>query len=227
MLGKWLTMFFVVTMSHISYANVSTENVKSEIKSKIEAGLPACANIKEVPLPKQARSFIKRCGGIITTTVRKKMYNLSSPVVKLNCSDFSGNTFEYTSVLSGTVNALAIKDKQRSGSSLLKEDTSTKLIDINELRGIPLCAPPDDYSYSFSRNVNSGVLYESYLRQNYAVRRGDMVTVLAKVGGIKISTRALAIENGYNGNLCKLRNVGSRKSFSARIVGFNEVEVVR
>ncbi len=63
------------------------------------------------------------------------------------------------------------------------------------------------------------------VRQPLAVHRGEVVTVLARAGGIRIRTNARAREEGSVGELVAVESLLNRSTYYARVSGTREVEV--
>jgi flagella basal body P-ring formation protein FlgA len=58
-----------------------------------------------------------------------------------------------------------------------------------------------------------------------AVRRGDLVTLLAEAGGLRITTRGEAREEGRPGQVVRVRNLASEREVYGRVVNGNTVRV--
>ena len=63
------------------------------------------------------------------------------------------------------------------------------------------------------------------LRQPLVVHRGEVVTVLARAGGIRIRTNARARDDGSVGELVAVESLLNRSTYYARVSGVREVEV--
>jgi flagella basal body P-ring formation protein FlgA len=63
------------------------------------------------------------------------------------------------------------------------------------------------------------------LRQPLAVHRGEVVTVVARAGGVRIRTNARAREEGSVGELVSVESLLNRSTYYARVSGTREVEV--
>lgn len=66
---------------------------------------------------------------------------------------------------------------------------------------------------------------EAYLANPMLVNNGDMVTVLADNGRIRITTQGVAKEDGDRGQWIRILNLTSNKLFTARVVGPGTVRV--
>jgi flagella basal body P-ring formation protein FlgA len=63
------------------------------------------------------------------------------------------------------------------------------------------------------------------VHETLMVRRGQVVTVYSRCGGVQIRTTGRAKENGSHGELIPIETIGSRESFHARVSGHQEVEI--
>jgi flagella basal body P-ring formation protein FlgA len=63
------------------------------------------------------------------------------------------------------------------------------------------------------------------LTRRSLIRKGQIVEVAAIDGTLTITTKALAMENGAAGDTVKLRNLESKKDFSALVVAEARAQV--
>jgi flagella basal body P-ring formation protein FlgA len=83
-----------------------------------------------------------------------------------------------------------------------------------------------DRSYIFTRAISGGRLLTWHdLARRPLVRKGQLVEVSAVDGLLSITMKALALENGAQGDLVTVRNPESRKDFSAVVIDENHVQV--
>ncbi len=81
--------------------------------------------------------------------------------------------------------------------------------------------------HEYSRDIFPGKpLKWTDLIERSLVRKGDVVEVSAVDGLLAITMRAIAREDGSDGDLILLRNIDSSKEFSARVIGESRVEVI-
>jgi flagella basal body P-ring formation protein FlgA len=89
-----------------------------------------------------------------------------------------------------------------------------------------LPASAGDRSYVFVRAVAAGrALTWRDISRRPLVRKGELVEVSAVDGLLLVTLKALAMENGAQGEIVTLRNPESRKNFSAIVVDENRVQV--
>ncbi len=78
----------------------------------------------------------------------------------------------------------------------------------------------------FSRGVPAGRLISWHdLAKKALVRKGDVVEVTIADGLLQITMKALALQNGANGDTVTVRNPDSHKDFSALVIAENHVQV--
>ena len=58
------------------------------------------------------------------------------------------------------------------------------------------------------------------------VQRWQEVKIIAEVGGVVVSTRGKALENGRRGDIIRVKNISSNKKVDAKVVAPNQVKVV-
>jgi len=83
-----------------------------------------------------------------------------------------------------------------------------------------------DQTFLFARGVNSGrVVTWRDIARRPLVRKGDMVEVSAAEGNLSITMKAIALQSGAQGEAVTLRNLESRKDFTAFVIDENHVQV--
>lgn len=89
-----------------------------------------------------------------------------------------------------------------------------------------LPAAVGDGSFIFTRAIHPGrlVTWRDIARRPL-VRKGDLVEVSAADGPLSITMKALALQSGANGEAVTVRNLESRKDFTAFVIDENRVQV--
>lgn len=89
-----------------------------------------------------------------------------------------------------------------------------------------LPATVGDSSYIFARAINPGriVTWHDVARRPL-IRKGDVVEVTAADGMLAVSMKALALQSGAQGEAVTLRNLESRKDFTAFVTDENRAQV--
>lgn len=204
------------------------DTVKSDIVRNYAQVMPDCVDVKGVRLPDDFKDFVKGCRGHVVTNVKKRLYNISSPEITASCDDFDGDDFRTNVEVLGSADVVVSQRKLKSSTILDKSMMGLKKVGISEINGDILCKIPSDYSYTLKRNVNSDdIVYESYIRQSYAIRRSQLVDVTAEsLGGIIVKTQAKATSNAYINDIVNVVNLSSHRFFKVRVTGYNEAEVI-
>lgn len=110
---------------------------------------------------------------------------------------------------------------------------STFDVSLLEVRRVDLLRERDalpatvgDRSYAMARAVGPGrmLTWHDVVRRPL-VRKGNLVDVSAADGQLLITMKALAMENGSQGDTVTVRNPQSRKDFAAMVVDENRVQV--
>jgi len=89
-----------------------------------------------------------------------------------------------------------------------------------------LPAAVGDRSFIFARAVPAGrMLTWRDIARRPLVRKGELVEVAAVEGPLVVTMKAVAMENGAQGDTVTVRNAESRKDFAAMVVSENRVQV--
>lgn len=112
-----------------------------------------------------------------------------------------------------------------AGATFEPSELETRRVDmLRERDALP--AIVGDHSYSFTRAVNAGrVLTWRDISRRPLVKKGNVVEVSAGDGQLLITMKALALENGAEGEMVTVRNQESRRDFAAMVVDENRVQV--
>jgi len=89
-----------------------------------------------------------------------------------------------------------------------------------------LPATVGDQTFAFSRAVNAGrVVTWRDISRRPLVRKGDVVEVTASEGMLSVTMKAMALQNGGQGEAVTFRNLESRKDFTAFVIDENRAQV--
>ncbi len=101
----------------------------------------------------------------------------------------------------------------------------TRRVDLLRERDA-LPAAVGDRSFNFVRGVQAGrLLTWRDIARRPLVKKGEMVEVSAADGQLVLTMKALAMQNGAHGEVVTVRNLDSKKDFSAFVVDENRVQV--
>jgi flagella basal body P-ring formation protein FlgA len=101
----------------------------------------------------------------------------------------------------------------------------TRRVDVLRDRDV-VPASVGDRNFIFTRSVQAGRLLTWHdLGRRPLVRKGDLVEVTANEGLLALNMKALALQNGALGEAVTVRNLDSRKDFTAFVIDENHVQV--
>lgn len=76
------------------------------------------------------------------------------------------------------------------------------------------------------RPIQEGdVIFADHVQAPLLVRRGELITVVARGGGIRVRTQARAREDGAQGDLVQLESLETRERYDAQVIGPKEAAV--
>ena len=77
-----------------------------------------------------------------------------------------------------------------------------------------------------TRNITPGQpIDEQYVRSPRLVKRGDVVDVISRSGGVQVRTKGRARDEGGDGDLINVELLSDRRSLLARVSGLQQVEI--
>ena len=101
----------------------------------------------------------------------------------------------------------------------------TRRVDsLREREALPATAGSDDYVLVRQTPANRMLTWQDLVRRPL-VRKGDIVDVVASEGGLIVTMKAQAVENGVRGDTVTVRNLETRKDISGQVVAEDRVEV--
>lgn len=112
------------------------------------------------------------------------------------------------------------------GQSIDRSLVVAQKLDVLRERESLLAAEVDPTIYNLAQSVAPGrPLTRRDVSERPVIHKGEVVDVVARQGAFAIRMKALALENGIARELIKMRNLESRKDFTAEVVNENQVEV--
>ena len=124
------------------------------------------------------------------------------------------------------VPALVAATNLARGQVLTERDLTLATIPYAQAKG-SFTAPEIAVGQTLKNNLAAGEpLRDRYLAKSVVVRRGDMVTIVAQQGGLRVTASGQARQDGALGETISVVNVNSKKVITARVIGPNQVEIV-
>lgn len=72
---------------------------------------------------------------------------------------------------------------------------------------------------------SDSIVYTDLVQSPILVKRGEVITVGAASGGIRVRTSAKAVQEGSHGDLIQVETLDSKQKFNVRVVGLREAAV--
>ena len=118
-----------------------------------------------------------------------------------------------------------VRQPLTSGATIDRTLLESRRVDaIRERDVVPVTV--GDSSFIFLRGVDTGhYLTWHDIGRRPLVRKGDLVDVTASEGALSITMKALAKQNGAQGEAVTMMNLESRKDFTAIVVDENHVQI--
>jgi len=111
------------------------------------------------------------------------------------------------------------------GSNFDPNQLDTRRVDVLQQRDT-VAAGSTETDFTYATSVTAGrMLTWRDLTRRSLIRKGQIVEVSAIDGMLTITTKALAMENGAAGDTVRLRNIESKKDFSALVVAEARAQV--
>jgi flagellar basal body P-ring formation protein FlgA len=113
----------------------------------------------------------------------------------------------------------------KRGDAVVLAGLETRRVDtLRERDSLPLAVAGTDYV--FARDVAAGrpLQWRDVIRRSL-VHRGQLVEVVASDGTLVITMKALAMQDGSHGDAVRVRNIESKREFTARVTAENRAEV--
>lgn len=113
------------------------------------------------------------------------------------------------------------------GEVLKPDDLTTASGEITGVLLSPLPTMAEVTGAETLRDIAAGeTLTAALVRVPPAVVSGQMVTVVARIGGVSVESRAIAAQRGVLGQIIRLVNPDSRRRLRGKVVGHGRVEVL-
>ena len=111
------------------------------------------------------------------------------------------------------------------GSNFDPAQLDAQHVDVLQQRDVvPVDSTEGDLTYATSVSASRLLTWRDLSRRSL-VKKGQIVEVTAVDGTLTITTKALAMENGAAGDMVRLRNIESKKDFSALVVADARAQV--
>ena len=158
-------------------------------------------------------------------------WNRKSGIVPVQLELLSGNGKEsrrwFKVKVSGKERILLARRDLVRGEPVQRLDFVAGLVDCKKLGQEVVSHMSEGMIYQLTCNLRAGNPLPSKRLQPYRlIKRGELVHVVLQQGGVRVSTRGVAMRNGILKEIITVKNPTSRKYYQARVVGSGKVVVV-
>jgi flagella basal body P-ring formation protein FlgA len=176
---------------------------------------------KFVPLDKRIK--IKPCDDDLHLAIPGSSSLSKRTAVQISChSPKSWNLYVQVKITK-MIPVVVAKHNLAPGSVITNDSVAVIMKDSTQIRGRALRQPRQLFGAKASRYITAGQAVT--LRQVCLVCKGDMVTVVAKLKGLKVKTTGISQQNGSLGDNIAILNSRTNKRIDARVVAVNRVEI--
>ena len=142
------------------------------------------------------------------------------------CMDAPGWRYEYAVRARVTAMVAVASAPVSSNETLTDAQVTIERRDISNIAD-PVAAPQDAVGKMSRRMLRPGdILRSGQLSSPILVKRGDAVTMVARVEGIEVSTAGEALDAGGEGAVVRVRNASSGQVVRMRVSGPGTVEPI-
>lgn len=142
------------------------------------------------------------------------------------CPDTPGWRYEYAVRARVTAMVAVASAPVAANDTLTDAQVTIERRDISNIAD-PVAAPQDAVGKMSRRMLRPGdILRSGQLSNPILVKRGDAVTMVARVEGIEVSTAGEALDAGGAGTIVRVRNASSGQVVRMRVSGPGTVEPV-
>ena len=146
-------------------------------------------------------------------------------VVSIDGTRFATYPISFRAEVQGPV--LVTRRALRRNEALQPGDVGVEMRALTALRGEPLRIPEEVVGQHVTRSLPAAtILTGDAIAATPAVRRGDVLTLTVRVGGLSAATRVIALTDGAIGDLISVRTGSEKQEFLARVLAPGQGEVV-
>jgi len=114
--------------------------------------------------------------------------------------------------------AVVVRQEAQVRSRLLADMLEVKRVDVAGHIGVWWSRPADLAGMQVIRPLHKGdVVYSSSVKQPPLIRRGDRVTIVARIGAIAVHAEGRALRSGSRGDRLLVQNLRSKQTVQATI----------
>ncbi|MEA1921460.1 MAG: flagellar basal body P-ring formation chaperone FlgA [Pseudomonadota bacterium] len=227
--------FLLLSAVMVQATEIEPENreqrCRDELMAALENGLPGIEELWLEDSSEVTKWLAGSDEGADFSVLQLGSWNRKSGIVPVQLALYSGNGKEsrrwFKLKVSGKKQVLLAQRDLVRGEPVQVSDFVACLVDCRKLRPGVVDHLPEGMIYQLSCNLRAGEPLSGKRLQPYRlIKRGELVQVLLQQGGVRISTRGVAMGNGTLKEIITVKNPTTRKFFQAQVVGSGKVVVV-
>lgn len=205
-----------------------SKEAKQYLENKLESVEGTVKIVKTRPIPN-----VTLPDGKVSFHIKERDFSKIGSFYTVPVLILVNNTPKRTTYVNFKIQIL--RDVVTAKTSLKKYQTITRENIKIENRDISKIRNKKNLIYSASeviglraaRHIPSGkIIDNSKIQQIPLVEKKKQVKVIGKIGNIEATLYGIALEEGYRGEIIKVQNINTQKTFLAKVIEKNYVEVV-
>jgi flagella basal body P-ring formation protein FlgA len=169
-------------------------------------------------------------GGPVILQIFQKERGAFTGLVRVAAMVSVNGAVHHEASLSGWVDvfesAVCAARPLRKGEILKKEDLYLTRENVSRLQGQALTNVDKAVGLMVRHSVRQNTCLKEWMLEKAPVLdKGAAVTILAHMGGLRVTVRGVALERGYPGEMVKVQNSMSQKAILARVIDSAHVMV--
>lgn len=177
-----------------------------------------------------ARLKLKRCDKFLTLSLTQDnpmQATTGQNTVKVACEDQQAWSLYVPVQLEAWKEVPTLNTPIKKGQVLRSEDLTLQKQNLAKLPQRTLTHIDDIIGKATTRPLMMGsVFYPESLTEPYLIKKGDRVTLTVSHPQMRVSTSAMAQEDGKRGQIIDVKNISSNHKVSAKVTGENAVEII-
>lgn len=151
-------------------------------------------------------------------------------LVRLSAMVSVNGAVRHEATLSGWVDvfesAVCTARPLKKGEVLKKEDLYVTRENVSRLQGQAVTDMDEAVGLMVRHSIRQNTCLKEWMLEKAPVLdKGAVVTILAQMGGLRVTVKGVALERGYPGEMVKVQNSMSQKALLARVIDSAHVMV--
>ncbi len=230
---SWLTIIILILFSGTSQAleiTLNHDDLQSAFRDLVIAEAPWDKNDLAIDNFTCTPTKVTIPTGTITYTVLNQIHpqylGSKSLSVIINVDGNPLQKLKMNGVLNLYGDVVVTSHRLRRNTIITEDDLTLARRKITGFAHQLVPSIADAINLEVNHTLGSGtVLLARYIKKQTLISRGDLVTILAQNGTLTITAHGEAKSKGAEGDIIRIKNLGSRRIISAKVLGQGLVEV--